>query len=782
MILFSIIVPAYNAAGYVEENLRSLLEQGMADDSFEVLAIDDCSLDSTYSIIQGLEDAYPGRLRAFRTKENSGPGIARNVGLAHARGEWILFMDSDDRLAEGALAILREFIATDVEGTDIDAIAINWHYDTESSVESDKKYGRYDLMCLTKSKVELIRDFISLGMDGSVIYTVAKRDLIERNGLVFFDRFHEDVDFIFKIYYHSKRIAILDRILYIKNNRDGSIVNTVTVNHIEGYSRAFREIASVLVPGSKLFEQVKSSLYLGILGFIAVKLREISISKLPSDRAGILYRSLYDNFLRLSEYTGDLSRTLPDTKYVRIARHFIREFKERTGADDSFHMEMNEFIASIIKKSWSCYDLHHSIFLAPDEIRTCCKRFFVDGKRKGDVVILKSESDSSHPFRAEDILREKRDLYTLINRGASESCAGCPFLEFKEWGYINELEIENVSFEYHSICNMRCQYCSDTYYSGKGVSYNVQDLVDELIDDGSFASLKSVVWGGGEPVLDRLFDPIIQRIADGFPAIKQRVITNSSVYSKKIEDLLRNDRITITTSVDAGTPDKFREVRGNPKFDDVFNNLVKYAAVRPGNVTVKYIILQNNSSHDELLAFSKNVASHSLAGCNFQISCDFTSEKIDLDLVIAGVSLFGMLMDLDCRIVFFDELLRQRIPDPDEKMMGAIISRLEDLGLRHAVADPADYPSVIIWGAGIQTKTLLDHSSFFKKTKVEYIVDSSLGNGTAVLFGHPVYGPEKLADSDVPVLISAVQSTPFIYEEFLGLGLDRSRLIRSLVI
>jgi len=92
----SVIVPFYNMAadGKLKYCMDSLLAQTFHD--MEILAVDDCSPDGTYALLQKYEARYPGRVRALQTKENRRQGGARNLGLEHAGGEWIGFMDGDD--------------------------------------------------------------------------------------------------------------------------------------------------------------------------------------------------------------------------------------------------------------------------------------------------------------------------------------------------------------------------------------------------------------------------------------------------------------------------------------------------------------------------------------------------------------------------------------------------------------------------------------------------------------------------------------------------------------
>ena len=90
--LISVIVPVYNAEKYLCRCIDSILAQTYKD--FELLLIDDGSKDSSGAICDEYA-AKDSRVRVFH-KENGGVGFARNVGLDHAQGDWVTFVDSDD--------------------------------------------------------------------------------------------------------------------------------------------------------------------------------------------------------------------------------------------------------------------------------------------------------------------------------------------------------------------------------------------------------------------------------------------------------------------------------------------------------------------------------------------------------------------------------------------------------------------------------------------------------------------------------------------------------------
>jgi succinoglycan biosynthesis protein ExoO len=101
----SVIVPAYNAAPFIADSLQSALNQ--TERRLEVLVIDDASRDATCEVVQRIAER-DSLVRLLRYKVNGGPAVARNRGLAAARGDWIALLDADDAFLPHRLETLIE--------------------------------------------------------------------------------------------------------------------------------------------------------------------------------------------------------------------------------------------------------------------------------------------------------------------------------------------------------------------------------------------------------------------------------------------------------------------------------------------------------------------------------------------------------------------------------------------------------------------------------------------------------------------------------------------------
>lgn len=97
----SVIIPVYNAQKYLRACLDSVLNQDF--DSYEVLLVDDGSTDNSAGIAKDYQTRYPDQIRLLH-QENQGQGIARNAGMECAKGEFFVFVDSDDTIEPDMLS------------------------------------------------------------------------------------------------------------------------------------------------------------------------------------------------------------------------------------------------------------------------------------------------------------------------------------------------------------------------------------------------------------------------------------------------------------------------------------------------------------------------------------------------------------------------------------------------------------------------------------------------------------------------------------------------------
>ena len=212
----SIVVPVYNVERYLAKCLDSIIVPGLSD--YEIILINDGSTDSSPEICRKYADKNPGLIRCLST-ENQGLGEARNTGIGMAQGEYIMFIDSDDSLADNAL---KEIFAILSEDFDI------FIFDDLSVSEAGKQLA-YNKAC-DREGVFSLREYPQLLFAPSGVCACAKvfrRSLFAETGIKFPARlWFEDICTIPKLYIHAEKIIYRPMPWYLYLIRQGSITNS----------------------------------------------------------------------------------------------------------------------------------------------------------------------------------------------------------------------------------------------------------------------------------------------------------------------------------------------------------------------------------------------------------------------------------------------------------------------------------------------------------------------------------------------------------------------------
>lgn len=202
----SVIIPVYNTAAYLREAVGSITGQTLKE--IEILIVDDGSTDGSGDIIRELA-GQDERITVF-TQENKGQSVARNVGLDHAIGEFVYFMDSDDLLDSNALALCYNYCwqkQLDFVFFDGDILyednqtPLSWNY---------HRTGYYDESVVYQG-VSLVNDMLEHAIYRAVPWLwLVSRKYLEQIHLRFYPGIiHEDELFSVLLFVQSERIGCL---------------------------------------------------------------------------------------------------------------------------------------------------------------------------------------------------------------------------------------------------------------------------------------------------------------------------------------------------------------------------------------------------------------------------------------------------------------------------------------------------------------------------------------------------------------------------------------------
>lgn len=128
----TIITPVFNGEAYIDRYMSVLDAQTNKD--FEVIIVDDCSTDKTWEILQRHTACHQFSVSVFRQPENKGPGVARNVALEYAGGEYVTFIDVDDRVQDDYV----DNLLKEIEKTDSDLVIFDFIREGQSFVRRER--------------------------------------------------------------------------------------------------------------------------------------------------------------------------------------------------------------------------------------------------------------------------------------------------------------------------------------------------------------------------------------------------------------------------------------------------------------------------------------------------------------------------------------------------------------------------------------------------------------------------------------------------------------------
>lgn len=233
----SIIIPIYNVEKYIERCINSIFEQNLASEDYEVLLIDDETPDQSGEIAKKIAESRDNYHYIFQ--KNKGLGGARNTGILHAKGNYILFLDSDDWLDRNSI---RELL-NEVHQRDLDILIFNMKNVSSNGDITEQKCDIIPLQVFTGQDFIINNELYILPCA-----TLYRRDILIKNNIFFREGiFHEDVDF------YLKTILNAQKVMYIPNKRiynyyknEQSITHNYDDKRIRDYGLAILSIFEIL--------------------------------------------------------------------------------------------------------------------------------------------------------------------------------------------------------------------------------------------------------------------------------------------------------------------------------------------------------------------------------------------------------------------------------------------------------------------------------------------------------------------------------------------------------
>ena len=239
----SIIIPAYNTEEYIGQCIESVLN--IKEIENEIIIINDGSTDKTFEIVKKYESKN-SNIKLIN-QDNQGASVARNRGIKESTGDYIYFLDSDDWIETGSFEKIVKGIENDYNNNEeIDVL-----------VGKEKGFSEFTKVETLDERIpkELVgkiisgKEFMEKSIKGKFwnvrlpIYLYKSSLLIENNIIFPIGRkSNEDEVFSINIFYHTKRLKIVDEIFGNYRARNGSIMSVLNVRHVEDIFENAKEL------------------------------------------------------------------------------------------------------------------------------------------------------------------------------------------------------------------------------------------------------------------------------------------------------------------------------------------------------------------------------------------------------------------------------------------------------------------------------------------------------------------------------------------------------------
>ncbi len=367
----SVIMPLYNAKGYLKYAVDSVLNQTLKN--VEVVIVDDCSTDGSLDLCKELYGSNE-RVRIFQQPKNAGPGAARNRGITEANGEYVAFLDSDDEMMPDNLE--RMFTAAKTHNADVlhnNQIRVMLPMDDGTMplellsqpdniviFQIDKGKAPDDIQPLPVDLNERLSMWKNARIAWSVCNKMIRRSFVVENDIVFPDTTRaEDTIFCLQCLLTAKNYVIMPGGWYIVRTNESSITR-------------------ISDEGSKVIKAIQAQLgVVKTLVTLAKKIPALNDADNFNTAVNTILKSIEDFSLRLSFQNADHEALRNDGK---ISAFFREIFGEVSPYVEFLFFQLHETYPNLPEK-----------FIDDPETLAKIKQAMKAAKASGSEFVIKSE-------------------------------------------------------------------------------------------------------------------------------------------------------------------------------------------------------------------------------------------------------------------------------------------------------------------------------------------------------------------------------------------------------
>lgn len=218
MVELTIIVPVFNVEKYLEECLNDIVQ--IKDISMQIICINDASSDSSDFILQKYREQY--KIEIYNNEQNKGLAYTRNVGLQHAIGKYVMFVDSDDKVCSSTIGSFIEKMKSD----ELDLLYFDVEEFGDCNDDTKNRRKRQHAYPI-ETGLDIFDLMVKNGeMFGCVWDAVYSKEFLSKINLHFINGIlHEDIPFTFTALLNALKVGVMLDTGYYYRQRNGSILH-----------------------------------------------------------------------------------------------------------------------------------------------------------------------------------------------------------------------------------------------------------------------------------------------------------------------------------------------------------------------------------------------------------------------------------------------------------------------------------------------------------------------------------------------------------------------------
>ena len=280
----SIIIPVCNVEKYIGPCLESIYRQGLYDGDFEIIVVNDGSTDNSMKVVEEIQSQHHNILLLHQ--DNAGPSVSRNAGMEKAKGEYVLFVDSDDLLMDNGLSVLLpKALDTSADMVVADFMRIN---DDEITSVYDSQLT--DTQVVDKTGLDYYVEDYDPGVGSFIWRILYKRTFLNENHIRLMPGvYYEDIPFLQECYLKARRVIGVHLLYYIYRIRQRSCTYSFTMKNAMDYNTAIAnswKLTKINDLPKRVLNQQKKNIYLFFNYAIDCI---IGVFRDPSERKMIVY-------------------------------------------------------------------------------------------------------------------------------------------------------------------------------------------------------------------------------------------------------------------------------------------------------------------------------------------------------------------------------------------------------------------------------------------------------------------------------------------------------------